>query len=302
MTNADNQPTREPVQPAVPGDATAVYPASGSGEEIVRILDQYLAELEAGTAPPGEKLLAEHPNLASQLEPCLSGIEFIHRAAARPAADAPSRLGDFEIVGEVGRGGMGVVYEARQLSLKRKVALKVLRFAGVADREAMERFEREAETVALLHHTNIVPIFAVGEHQGVFYYAMQFIEGRSLAAVLEQSQKEACAARHDRGGPLVLQAAEALAHAHQRNVIHRDVKPSNLILDPAGQVWLTDFGLAKRIDDAALSMTGAMLGMPRVHEPGTGLGHEATRRSTNGHLQLGRHALRVGDGQAAFRG
>ena len=156
--------------------------------------------------------MAEHPGLASQLEPCLSGIEFIHRAA-RPAADAPSRLGDFEIVGEVGRGGMGVVYEARQLSLKRKVALKVLRFAGVADRDAMERFQREAETVAQLHHTNIVPIFAIGEQQGVFYYAMQFIEGRSLAAVLEQSQRAAAPLNLVEAARWALQAAEALAYA-----------------------------------------------------------------------------------------
>ena len=216
--------------------------------------------------PSREKLLAEHPGLASQLEPCLSGIEFIHRAA-RPAADSPSRLGDFEIVGEVGRGGMGVVYEARQLSLKRKVALKVLRFAGVADRDAMERFQREAETVAQLHHTNIVPIFAIGEQQGVFYYAMQFIEGRSLAAVLDRSQKETTPLGIVDAARWTLQAAEALAHAHQRTVIHRDVKPSNLILDPAGQVWLTDFGLAKRMDDVNLSMTGALLGTPRYMSP-----------------------------------
>ena len=237
-------------------DATAAYPPKDSAAELVRVLDQYLADLEAGQAPSREKLLADHPELASQLEPCLSGMEFIHRAA-RPAMDTPARLGDFEIVGEVGRGGMGVVYEARQLSLKRKVALKVLRFAGVADKDAMERFQREAETVAQLHHTNIVPIFAIGEQKGVYYYAMQFIEGRSLAAVLEQSQKDAAPLDFVEVARWMLQAAEALAHAHQRNVIHRDVKPSNLILDPAGQVWLTDFGLAKRIDDVTLSMTGA---------------------------------------------
>ena len=269
MTNPDKpeKPETRGSEPvSEPADITAAYPTSGAGEELVRVLDQYLADLEAGRAPPRDKLLADHPGLASQLEPCLSGMEFIHRAA-RPAADAPARLGDFEIVGEVGRGGMGVVYEARQISLKRKVALKVLRFAGVADRDAMERFQREAETVAQLHHTNIVPIFAIGEQQGVFYYVMQFIEGRSLAAVLEQSQKEAAPLDLVEAARWTLQAAEALAHAHQRSVIHRDVKPSNLILDPAGQVWLTDFGLAKRIDDMTLSMTGALLGTPRYMSP-----------------------------------
>jgi tRNA A-37 threonylcarbamoyl transferase component Bud32/outer membrane protein assembly factor BamB len=264
MTEPDSQQT-QPTAAGVP-DATAAYQPHPQAEELVRVLDQYLADLEAGCAPPREKLLADHPDLASQLEPCLAGMEFIH-SAARPAADASTHLGDFAIVREVGRGGMGVVYEAQQLSLKRKVALKVLRFAGVADREAMERFQREAETVALLHHTNIVPIFAIGEQKGVFYYAMQFIEGRSLAAVLEQSQKDATPLNLAEAARWALQAAEALAHAHQRNVIHRDVKPSNLILDPAGQVWLTDFGLAKRIDDANLSMTGGLLGTPRYMSP-----------------------------------
>ncbi len=256
MTNPDKPETQGSERASSPANVTAIY-TGGSGEELVRVLDQYLADLDAGRAPSREKLLAEHPALASQLEPCLSGMEFIHRAA-RPTVDAPSRLGDFEIVGEVGRGGMGVVYEAQQLSLKRKVALKVLRFGGVADRDAMERFQREAETVAQLHHTNIVPIFAIGEQKGVFYYAMQFIEGRSLAAVLEQSQKKAAPLDLVEAARWALQAAEALAHAHQRGVIHRDVKPSNLILDPAAQIWLTDFGLAKRLDDGTLSMTGAL--------------------------------------------
>ena len=103
-------------------------------------------------------------------------------------------LGEFRIIRELGRGGMGVVYEAEQTSLHRRVALKVLRFGVGADEEAMQRFRREAETVARLHHTNIVPIFAVGCERGVHYYAMQFIEGRSLADVLEESQRHGQAA------------------------------------------------------------------------------------------------------------
>ena len=146
MTNPDKPETHETQaseQASEPADVTAAYQPG--------IPARNWSECWTSTWPiwrreryHREKLLAEHPALASQLEPCLSGIEFIHRAA-RPAADSPSRLGDFEIIGEVGRGGMGVVYEARQISLDRKVALKVLRFAGVADRDAMERFDREAE-------------------------------------------------------------------------------------------------------------------------------------------------------------
>ena len=131
----------------------------------------------------------------------------------------------------------------------------------------MERFQREAETVAGLHHTNIVPIFAVGDQRGVAYYAMQFIRGRSLAevlAVLRTDGRPLDSVQIARWG---LQAAEALAHAHEHGVIHRDVKPSNLILADDGRIWLTDFGLAKRLDDVTLSVTGAILGTPRYMSP-----------------------------------
>src|SRR5205823_5429195 len=109
---------------------------------------------------------------------------------AQPPGDTPLRLGDFRLVREVGRGGMGVVYEAVQVSLKRKVALKVLRFGPASDPEAMQRFQREAETVAGLHHTNIVPVFFVGCENGVHYYAMQYVEGQSLADVLASRQRQ----------------------------------------------------------------------------------------------------------------
>ena len=217
--------------------------------------------------PTAQRILAEHPALAVQLEACLAGIEFVHRATGSDAGETPAQLGEFRIVRELGRGGMGVVYEAEQTSLRRRVALKVLRFGVVADPEAMERFQREAETVARLHHTNIVPIFAVGSERGVQYYAMQFIDGRSLADVqagVERGEEAPSSERVVRWG---LQAAEALAHAHQRGVIHRDVKPSNLMLDAEGVVWLTDFGLAKRADEVTLTVSGALMGTPRYMSP-----------------------------------
>ncbi len=244
-------------------DVTCDYTSDPNAEALVRILDRYLEDLKAGRGPSRDALLASHPELASQLEACLAGLEFIHQAE-HSLPERKQRLGDFRIGREIGRGGMGAVFEAEQVSLGRRVAIKVLRFGGVSDPAALERFQREAETVAKLHHTNIVPIFAVGNENGVNYYAMQFIDGQSLAEVL---------GKH--GGPLPaeqvadwgLQAAEALAHAHQRGVIHRDVKPSNLLLDHENRVWLTDFGLARRLDDVTLSMTGALLGTPRYMSP-----------------------------------
>jgi serine/threonine protein kinase/outer membrane protein assembly factor BamB len=236
--------------------------ANSEADALVNVLDEYLAALQAGKAPAREELLARYPELSAQLESLLAGIDFIHGVEKRP--DDGRRIGDFRIVREVGRGGMGAVYEAEQLSLRRRVALKVLRFGGVSDREAIERFRREAETVAKLHHTNIVPIFAVGSEQGVNYYAMQFIEGRSLADVIAQHSGQLSPHQVAEWG---LQAADALAHAHQRGVVHRDVKPSNLLLDEEGRLWLTDFGLACRQDDITLSLTGALLGTPRYMSP-----------------------------------
>jgi outer membrane protein assembly factor BamB/tRNA A-37 threonylcarbamoyl transferase component Bud32 len=246
--------------------ATGAYQPDESASELVRVLDQYVADLQAGRAAERDQLLAAHPALAAQLEQCLAGIEFIHRAT-QPTPETPAQLGDFRIIREVGRGGMGVVYEAEQLSLKRKVALKVLRFGAVADAEVMQRFQREAETVARLHHTNIVPVFAVGNEHGVHYYAMQFIEGKSLAAVLEESQAQAAPLEPREVARWGLQAAEALAHAHQRGIIHRDIKPSNLLLDPEGVLWLTDFGLARRVDEVVLTATGVLIGTPRYMSP-----------------------------------
>jgi outer membrane protein assembly factor BamB/tRNA A-37 threonylcarbamoyl transferase component Bud32 len=264
MTSAGQRPNQPPPSPEPP--PTGPFQPKEAASELVRVLDQYLADLQAGRAPERSQLLAAHPELAAPLEQCLAGIEFIHHAA-RLSPETPARIGDFRIVREIGRGGMGVVYEAEQVSLKRTVALKVLRFGAVADAEVMQRFQREAETVARLHHTNIVPVFAVGCEHGVHYYAMQFIDGRSLAAVIEEHGRQGMPARPADIARWGLQAAEALAHAHQRGVIHRDIKPSNLLLDPEGVVWLTDFGLARRVDEVVLTATGVLMGTPRYMSP-----------------------------------
>lgn len=252
-------------------DSTRSGAAAGSGPEqaaeLADILENYLADLEAGRSPDRAALLARHPQWAGPLEEALAGLEFI-RGAATAKETVPVQLGDFRILREIGRGGMGVVYEAEQVSLRRRVALKVLRFGGVADTVAMQRFQREAETVGRLHHTNIVPIFAIGADEGVRYFAMQFIEGRDLGRVArDMREPESGGLDFRRIADWGLQAAEALAHAHQRGVIHRDIKPSNLILDPDNRIWLTDFGLARRMDDVSLSLTGALLGTPRYMSP-----------------------------------
>lgn len=251
--------------PLVDPEAVTVDAAlADGGSVLVALMEQCLAQLEAGADIDRDALVSAHPELASQIDACLASLQFIHQAV-QPTAEFPSRLADFRILRELGRGGMGVVYEAEQISLKRRVALKVLRFGAVSDPEAMTRFQREAETVASLHHTNIVPVFAVGVEKSVHYYAMQLIEGSSLREIA-QSQPAGSLSTSTISS-WGLQAAEALAHAHERSVVHRDIKPGNLILGNDGRIWLTDFGLAKRLDDVTLSLCGALMGTPRYMSP-----------------------------------
>ena len=168
---------------------------------MIAALESYLEALRGGTCPRrGHEFLAQHAEIAEALGQCLSGLEFIQRrpsssrrsqlvtaGSIRPTTCPPcAQLGDYRILREVGRGGMGVVYEAEQVSLGRRVALKVLPFAAAIDPKQRQRFQIEAQAAAQLHHPHIVPIFGVGCDQGIHYYAMQFVEGRSLAAVLHE--------------------------------------------------------------------------------------------------------------------
>ena len=219
-------------------------------------------------------------------------------ASGRPAAPpaAPERLDDFRVVREIGRGGMGVVYEAYQESLNRHVALKLLR--EPAD---LARFRREARAAGRLHHTNIVPVHGVGEHDGRHYYVMQYIAGRGLDELLRARRRRRTIAGR-RGGPaaadyrevarIVLQAAEAVAYAHDQGIVHRDIKPSNILLDERGTVWVTDFGLAyDSADTETLTHTGDLLGTLRYMAPErfAGPGRRGGR-----HLRAGDHPLRAG--------
>ncbi len=162
--------------------------------EVARVLDEYLADLEAGRPADPDRLLAEHPAIASQLRDCLEVMHLAGRVAELP--DPPPigedgvrlgpQFGDYRIVRQVGRGGMGVVYEAEQQSLRRRVALKVLPLASALDPRQLRRFHVEAQAAAQLHHTHIVPVYAVGCERGVHYYAMQYIEGRTLAQLIRE--------------------------------------------------------------------------------------------------------------------
>jgi serine/threonine protein kinase len=308
------------------GTAPVEDPASSLPDDprLVKAVEEYLAELEAGKAPSRAQFLARFPDLKVPLAACLDGLEMVHKAAGSSAsASGPSLraafgeidfaaadpLGDFRILGEVGRGGMGIVYEAFQLSLGRVVALKVLPFASALNPRHLQRFKNEAQAAAQLHHTNIVPVYAVGHERGVHFYAMQLIDGQSVSALIRDLRTQAgkttgeqassvraqlppitttkralrtpksgqetismalgsiSTQRSHRGNEfyrtsarLMVQAAEALEHAHSFGVIHRDIKPANLLIDTRGNLWVTDFGLAQIMADGQLTHTGDLVG------------------------------------------
>jgi tetratricopeptide (TPR) repeat protein len=247
---------------------------------LAAALEEYQTALELGL--PLDRLaflarFAELPDLAADLD----ALDLLHRTGDEPdAPPAEPTLADFEIIREAGRGGMGIVYEARQISLNRRVAVKVLTQAAALDDRTRKRFLHEARAAALVHHPNVVPVYHVGEEQGVPFYVMPFVPGVSLAVAIQSRRKPDV--RGTPSDPLPpagtpgyfqavasvgQQAAAALAEAHAQGVIHRDVKPANLLLDPAGKVWVTDFGLALAPFADGLTRTGARPGTPRYMSP-----------------------------------
>ena len=190
-----------------------------------------------------------------------------------------TRIGDFEILAEIGRGGMGVVFRARQVSLNRVVALKVMPDLMAGSTSAVARFQKEARAAAKLHHTNIVPVYAQGEQDGQYYYAMELVEGASLAELMRQDRdggavegETPAAWKQVRGdyrrmARLMAHVADALDHAHRSGVLHRDIKPQNLLLGRDGELHVTDFGLATVLDEPSMTLTGEMVGTPAYMSP-----------------------------------
>lgn len=260
-----------------------------------------------------ERACAEHPEHADELRRRVAALARLGIGGAAPAEeDFPERLGEFVLLERLGGGGMGVVFRARQEALGREVALKVIRREQLFFPRARERFRRETEAVARLQHVGIVPIYTVGEDGGVPYFAMELVPGCTLAEVLAQLQGRApeglvgedvarvLASKLRSGastpsserlrGPWValclrwaIEVAEALAHAHERGVLHRDVKPSNIALGSDGAARLLDFGLASlgSDDSARLTASGAALGSLLYMSPEQlrGESSQATARS-----------------------
>jgi WD40 repeat protein len=183
--------------------------------------------------------------------------------AAGPTPEVQFRFGDYELLTEIGRGGMGAVYIARQISLGRNVAVKMILGRLLANDAAIERFRREAQDVARLDHPNIVPIYEIGEYQGQHWFSMKLIHGASLSHSITRFRTN-----HAAAAELLAIVARAVHHAHEQGIVHRDLKPGNILLDEHGQPHVGDFGLAKRLDDdTSLSTTGMVVGTASYMAP-----------------------------------
>ncbi len=181
----------------------------------------------------------------------------------KPLRQTPKKIGNYDVIAEVNRGGMGIVYKAVDPQLRRQVAIKVLLAGEGAKEEDVKRFHREAQSTARLQHPNIVPIYATGTHEGKPYLVMDFVEGRTAKQIKEDGKMTPRLALSN-----IEAAADGLHHAHQNGVIHRDVKPANIIVEKSGRTQLMDFGLARRVDeDLEVTQSGTTMGTPSYMAP-----------------------------------
>jgi serine/threonine-protein kinase len=238
------------------------------------VYNELVVREEMGERPDPREYAARFPDLAERLRlqlevrQALSSNDLAGVGSPAPLETSTSaplepHVPGYEILGEIGRGGMGVVYRARQLKPNRLVALKMILDGRFASRLDLLRFENETEIVAALEHPNIVPILEVGHLEGLPYFSMPLLTGGSMVA----SQPQGPGGLRSVAG-LVAEVAAAVHHAHQRGILHRDLKPANILLDEAGRPHVTDFGLAKRVRDGrGLTETGAILGSPGYMSP-----------------------------------
>lgn len=288
----------EPMHPQLSSGAETVPDHEA---ELASLLAQMTDHLRAGRPVDLDGLCRDHPSLAIELRELWGAVMLaegmaagsvpggllaaspddftaIEYAASAEESDSmpglPRRFGDFELLEELGRGGMGIVYEARQLSLGRLVALKMILRRELASPEELARFRSEAESAARLDHPHIVPVFEVGEHEGQPYFAMKYVEGTTLAERLAEGPIHAREA-----AALLAPICHAIQDAHEHGILHRDLKPSNILIDREGRPHVSDFGLAKRVEGGEqLTRSGAVIGTPS---------HMAPEQAAGGRGQLG---------------
>ncbi len=264
---------------------------------LVEVLaDEYLERRANGESVTVEDYAAKYPDLAVDIQEVFPALEAIKSLSSewkrtvvdhhQDGPDLPYQLGEYRLERQIGRGGMGIVYEAEHTSLRRQVAVKLLRMFSLNTEKDIQRFHQEAQAAARLHHTNIVPVFDFGEANGLHYIAMQLIQGQGLDVVvdrLRQQHKGNGKVEHEADAnpqlrydspsywhdvaAIGIQAANALNYAHSQGTVHRDIKPANLLLEEGGVLWVADFGLARQDEDGRPTQSGILSGTLRYLAP-----------------------------------
>lgn len=258
------------------------------------LAEEYLQRRQNGERVTIEDYATSHPEIADDIRDVFPALEALNSLTTdwkrgvqdleRQGPELPFQLGDYLLEREIGRGGMGIVYEAQNTNLQRRVAVKLLKTTSLTTPKEFRRFHQEAKAAARLHHTNIVPVFDFGEANGFHYIAMQLIDGIAVDKLVDRLQQTPNASSKSKTSPAEFptygspdfwnliasigsQAANALQYAHSQSTIHRDVKPGNLLLDDAGVVWVADFGLARQKVDDDASQAGLLSGTLRYLAP-----------------------------------
>jgi serine/threonine-protein kinase len=281
-------------------------------ERLAGLLAELTDRWTAGDDVDIDRIAAEHPELGDELRELWGAVMLADAVSSQSppttprvtdgpevttALELPCRIGDYELQAELGRGGMGIVYKARQVSLQRTVALKMLlrgRFASPTDQA---RFRAEAEAAAQLDHPHIVPLYEIGQLDGSLFFTMKHVEGETLAERMAAGPMNAREAAR-----IMLHVANAIQFAHSRGVLHRDLKPSNILLDRDGQPHVTDFGLAKQGTDASLTRTGAVLGTPAYMSPEQAAGNRGNVGPASDVYSLGTILYHMITGRPPFQG
>ena len=281
--------------------------------ELVDILaSDFIARYRDGDRPTVEEYANRHPELGDSIRrmfPLVASMERVKlneqveaSGGATMAGRSISQLGDYRIIREIGRGGMGIVFEAHQESLDRVVAIKVLPKQNLLDDEALARFRTEATTAAAMHHTNIVPIYGTGESDGSHYLVMQLVDGQSLDSLIAREPKTSSS----KAARIGEQVADAIAYAHANGVIHRDIKPANILIEADGTAQVTDFGIAKNLNHD-LTRTQTVSGSLRYMAPERFSGVSKKSGDIYGigitlyELLAGRPAFEAGDAEHLIR-